>query len=190
MKVQPGAIAPALMGAADQHGHPVALGDAAGKHVLLVFLRYASCPMCLLHIRELSRRHRELASAGIDVIAVFHSPPRRIARHTARMALPFRVIANPGFTLYKQYGVVSSWLRLAASVFAPSFYAGFVHAAMLGFWGGAVDGDAARMPADFLIGPDGTVLASHYGRGIDDHLSVDAVLQIAGTLTPAVAEVA
>ena len=36
------------------------------------------------------------------------------------------------------------------------------------------------LPADFLIGSDGRVLASKYGRHADDQWSVDELLDLAG----------
>jgi hypothetical protein len=32
-----------------------------------------------------------------------------------------------------------------------------------------------KMPADFLIAPDGRILKTHYGRNIGDHLPVAEV---------------
>lgn len=185
MRIEVGDRAPALDGVIDTSGIPVSLDDSAGKHLLLVFLRYASCPMCLLHVRDLGRRNREFSRAGVGVVVVFHSPAPRIEHHTRRLALPFRVVADPSFALYARYGVGSSWLGLAASVAMPSFYVAFAHAMVSGFWGGAVDGDVARMPADFLIGADGIVRAAHYGRDIGDHLSIDEVLRVVEPITPA-----
>ena len=42
---------------------------------------------------------------------------------------------------------------------------------------GGVDWQLASMPADFLIGPDGTVLRVHYGRDIGDHMPIDEIEQ-------------
>jgi hypothetical protein len=39
-------------------------------------------------------------------------------------------------------------------------------------FGGGVDWQMGKMPADFLIGPDGVIRKVHYGRDIGDHLSV------------------
>jgi hypothetical protein len=44
------------------------------------------------------------------------------------------------------------------------------------------------LPADFLIGSDGAVLAAKYGAYVDDHWSVDDLLAHARTRTPATAE--
>jgi hypothetical protein len=35
------------------------------------------------------------------------------------------------------------------------------------------------LPADFLIGPGGRVLAAKYGKDVDDHWSVDELLDLA-----------
>jgi thioredoxin-dependent peroxiredoxin len=190
MQLQAGSQAPPLTGACDHRGNAASLDVAAGTHVLLVFFRYASCPICLLHVRALQHRYAELRQAGIEVIAVFHSAAGSIARHAGRLGLSFPVVADPTFALYARYGVGSSWLGLTASAFTPSFYAAFVRAMRWGFWGGAIDGDAARMPADFVISSDGTVRAAHYGRTIGDHLSLDEVLRIASAESSTFAGVA
>ena len=192
MQLQVGSQAPPLTDARDARdvrGIPVSLDVPTGNHVLLVFLRYASCPMCLLHVRELQQRYSELRAADIEVIAVFHSPAGSIARHAGRLGLPFPVVADPAFALYARYGVGSSWLGLAASAILPSFYAAYARAMRFGFWGGAINGDMARMPADFLISSPGTVRVAHYGRSIGDHLGLDEVLCIAGSGSPAPAGV-
>jgi hypothetical protein len=41
------------------------------------------------------------------------------------------------------------------------------------------------LPADFLIGADGAVLAARYGAYVDDHWSVDHLLALARTRTSA-----
>ena len=184
MQLQAGSQAPPLTGARDVRGNAASLDVAAGTHVLLVFLRYASCPMCLLHVRELQQRYSELRQAGIEVLAVFHSPVGSIARHAGRLELPFPVVADPSFALYARYGVGSSWLGLTASAILPSFYLAYARAMRSGFWGGAIDGEAARMPADFLISSHGTVRVAHYGRTLGDHLPLDEVLRIAGAESP------
>lgn len=187
MRLLAGSHAPTLDGVLDVRGERVSVPDPAGPLVLLVFLRYASCPMCLLHVRDLKQCYAELRAAGVEVVAVFHSPAHRIRRHTERLQLPFRVIPDPERRLYRLYNVDRSWLRLLSSFLLPSFYLAFLRATLLRFWGGAIDGEAARMPADFLIGPDGQVRVAHYGRSIGDHLPLEEVLG-AAALKPGPAE--
>ena len=49
-----------------------------------------------------------------------------------------------------------------------------------GFLPGRMEGSITLVPADFLIGPDGTILLAYYGRDISDHLPVEIILQRLG----------
>ena len=50
-------------------------------------------------------------------------------------------------------------------------------AAAKGFFPGPMDGDEARLPADFLIRSDLIVQTAYYGNAIGDHLPLRAVRQ-------------
>jgi hypothetical protein len=41
------------------------------------------------------------------------------------------------------------------------------------------------LPADFLVGTDGAILAAKYGEFVDDHWSVDELLARTGALASA-----
>jgi hypothetical protein len=56
----------------------------------------------------------------------------------------------------------------------PSFYVDWIRSIRYGIWGG-VAWQMGKMPADFLIAPDGRVVKAHYGREIGDHLPVKEV---------------
>ena len=45
----------------------------------------------------------------------------------------------------------------------------------LGVPHGSTDGEATRMPADFLIGPNLCVEHTHYASSAAEHLSLDAI---------------
>ena len=62
----------------------------------LQFRRFAGCPICNLHLREIVRRHEEIAAAGIREVVIFHSPATELVDYD----LPFAVIADPGKHLY------------------------------------------------------------------------------------------
>src|SRR5688572_2113222 len=175
MRLHPGARAIPFE-AVTAHGVPVHLADYAGRVLLLSFLRYASCPMCNLRVHELRSAYPALRARGVELAVVFHSPARSILRHLGKQDAPFPLIADPGRRLYALYGVERSWARLAMSVVRPSFLVAAVKATALGYWGGRVDGEWARMPADFLIGPGGRVLVAHYGAHLGDHLPVSEAL--------------
>ena len=153
-------------------GAAISLIQFAGKPVLLMFFRYASCSMCNLHLHDLAKEHAGLKDRGLAIVALFHSSARAIRAHGGGRHYPFPLVADPEFRVYRMYGVETSWLRLFLSIASPRFYVSFFRSLLHGFWGG-IAWQMANMPADFLVGPDGRLVAAHYGRDIGDHLTVD-----------------
>src|SRR5689334_14927577 len=162
MRLEPGdAGVPFTAHAID--GTAVSLSQFAGRPVLLIFFRYASCPMCNLHLRDFARDYAGLRERGLAVVAFFHSPAQAIQAHAGRRRYPFSLLSDPDFRVYRLYGVETSWPRLLLSIVKPAFYVSLVRSLIYGFWGGAT-WQMAKMPADFLVGPDGRLVAAHYGR--------------------------
>lgn len=141
------------------------------RWTLISFLRYASCPMCNLRVRELTQKTAKLESRGIAWIAVYHSPAERLTRYL-NAEQRSRVVADPHKRLYKLYGIQRSWLGMLVTLVMPSFYWRFLKASALGYWGGAIEGGFHSMPADFLVSPDGIITRAHYGKHIGDHLDL------------------
>lgn len=139
--------------------------------VHLQFRRYSGCPICHLHLRSFANRHDELVAAGIREMAVFHSSAETMTGYQAD--LPFAVVADPARALYREFGVEKS-LRV---VLHPHAWV----AAMRG-WTRSLPADDGSghlgQPADFLIAPDGRLLASHYGSHANDQWSVDELLRL------------
>ena len=147
--------------------------------VHLQFRRFAACPICSLHMHEVAARHDEITNAGITEIVVFHSAADALRRYQAE--LPFAVIADPERTLYGEFGVASSlrailhpgpW-RAGAKGLLQGRSARDAVAAI------ALDENHLGMPADFLIDPDGDIVARKYGEHADDQWSVDELLALA-----------
>jgi len=155
-------------------GKTISLDQFAGKPLLLMFYRYASCPMCNLRLRDFSQHYASLHERELEVVAFFHSSADKIRRNAGKQQYPFHLVPDPQFNVYRKYGVETSWLRFSLSMFLPSFYVDWIRSMRYGFWGG-VDWQMGKMPADFLIGPDGRILKAHYGREIGDHLAVQEV---------------
>ena len=152
-------------------GADVSLTRFAGTPVLLTFLRFASCPMCNLHLHDLTEKYAGLHDRGLTVVAFFHSSADAIRGHAGRRQYPFPLVADPTSRVYRLYGVETSWLGLLFSIARPSFYVAFFRSLIHRFWGG-IAWQMAKMPADFLVGPDGRLVVAHYGRDIGDHLTV------------------
>ncbi|HZM25639.1 MAG TPA: peroxiredoxin-like family protein [Anaerolineales bacterium] len=162
-------------------GKVVSLDQFAGKPLLLMFYRYASCPMCNLRLRDFAVHYPELHKHGLEAVAFFHSPGRNIRANAGKRYYPFHLVADPSYRVYRTYGIETSWLRFFLSMLLPSFYVDWIRAMRYGIWGG-VDWQMGKMPADFLIGPDGRLIKAHYGRDIGDHLSVKEIEDVLADL--------
>jgi hypothetical protein len=161
---------------------PVPLPDP-GATVHLQFRRFAGCPVCNLHLRSVARRHDEIAAAGIREVVLFHSPADELRPHVAD--LPFAVVADPDKRLYALFGVEAG----PRALLDPRAWGTIVRAIahdLPGIVRGRRPAPAARpaggrlgLPADFLVGSAGSLLAVKYGAHADDQWSVDELLALA-----------
>jgi len=148
-----------------------------GRLVHVQFRRYAGCPICNLHLRDVARRHDEITDAGVTEIVVFHSSRDALLDYQADQ-LPFSVVPDPDKDLYAEFGVTSSpralldpraWLAFGRSV-----------AESRSLRGSAGGGEQhLGLPADFLVDPAGAVLARKYGAHAGDQWSVEEILSLA-----------
>lgn len=153
-------------------GHEVSLQDVLGKRLLLSFFRYGSCPLCNLRMSFLIEAYPRLHEAGLEMIAVFESPPDIVRVTVGRQPIPFAVIPDPHRTLYKRYGVTAS---LFGYVRGALRFSTFREAFRRGFHLGRTDGAVTQLPAEFLIDEHGTIARAYYGRDIGDHLALDEI---------------
>lgn len=163
-------------------GARVAVPDA-GVLTHLQFRRFAGCPVCHLHLRAMVRREGELRAARVREVVFFHSPAAQLRRFAGQ--LPFVLVADPGKKVYREFGVEAS----ARSLGDPRVWWTIVRGVAVSLAGvvrgrpmppsRAPHGGRLGLPADFLVGPDGTVLAVKYGVHAGDQWSVDEVLELA-----------
>lgn len=165
-------------------GEPVEVPDPK-QLVHLQLRRFAGCPVCSLHLRSFVRARAAIEAAGIREVVVFHSTADELRVHAGD--LPFDVIADPEKRLYVELGVESSWRSLLdprawgtilVAVLRSSFaiLRGRERPPSLNPRGGRFG-----LPADFLIAPDGRVVACKHGAHADDQWSVDEVLALASS---------
>lgn len=146
----------------------------------LQFRRFAGCPVCSLHLRSVVRREAEIRAAGVREVVFFHAPADELRRYVAD--LPFAVVGDPDRAVYRAFGVESSRRALGD----PRVWWTIVRAVAVSLRGvvrgkplpasRAPHGGRLGLPADFLVGPDGRVLAAKYGVHAGDQWSVDEVL--------------
>jgi peroxiredoxin len=161
---------------------PISIPDS-DRLVHLQFRRFAGCPVCNLHLQSFRLRHTEIAATGIREIVVFHSAADDLRPYTAD--LPFVVIADPDKRLYREFGVESSLRALFDPRAWPAILRGIMNSAVSIVRDEqavpSLDPHGGRfgLPADFLIAPDGRVLARKYGAHADDQWSVEEVVTLA-----------
>lgn len=153
-------------------GGDVSLQDFREKRLLLSFFRYGSCPLCNLRMSFLIEAYPRLHIAGLEMVAVFESPPDVLRETVGRQRIPFPVIADPHRTLYKRYRVTPS---LFGYVRGALRFSAFREAFRKGFHLGRVDGAITQLPAEFLINEDGVIVRAYYGKDIGDHLPLDEI---------------
>ena len=140
----------------------------------LQFRRFAGCPMCNLHIHSFVQRSNELVALGIQEVAVFHSSKKAMLEHHA--AAPFALIADPAKSLYVAFGVEPSIF----SVLHPRSWLPLVQGLVRhGVSLPALGESPLGLPADFLIGRNGQVLACKYGNHAYDQWTVNELLELA-----------
>jgi hypothetical protein len=101
-------------------------------------------------------------------------------RYVGTQPAPFPLIGDPANHLYRLYAVERSWWRLLKTFLTPAtalttMRDGTYAAIVKGFRPGKIDAGIHRMPADFLIGPDQTVLRAHYGTFPGDHMPFEEI---------------
>lgn len=156
-------------------GAAVRVPAAGSRLTHLQLRRFAGCPICNLHVREVAARHDEIRAAGIREVVVFHSEPETMRPFQGD--LPFDVVADPQRVLYARFGVATSLLSVAD----PRAWGAMVRGVFASHPSGAMTGEGGHlgMPADLLFDEEGVVVAVKYGAHADDQWSVDELLAIA-----------
>jgi hypothetical protein len=160
------------------HGEQVPVPDPE-RLVHLQFRRFAGCPICHLHLRSFVRRRAEVEAAGIREVVFFHSSADELRPHVA--GLPFAVIADPEKRVYAEYGLASARRALLDPRAWGGIVRGITNTLVTRAPRPALNPAGGRwgLPGDFLIAPDGRIVASKLGVHADDQWSVDELLALA-----------
>ncbi|WP_116040416.1 peroxiredoxin-like family protein [Amycolatopsis palatopharyngis] len=155
------------------HGDSVRLPDP-GSLTHLQFRRFSGCPICNVHLRSVAQRYEEITAAGISELVVFHSDVQTMRQYQAE--LPFAAVADPRKRLYIEFGVESSF----RSILHPRSWLAFGRgvAAARSLRGTIGRDEHLGLPADFLIDPQGRIVARKYGAHAADQWSVDELLTL------------
>jgi len=151
------------------------------RTVHLQFRRFAGCPVCNLHLHSIVQRHGEIQRAAIREVVVFHTNTEELLQHAGDF--PFAVIADPEKRLYADFGVESGPRALLNPRTWSPILRGVIRSIGAVLRGRPMPstnphGGRLGLPADFLIAPDGLVLACKYGSHAYDQWSVDEILAL------------
>ncbi len=158
-------------------GSSVSLGSLRGQRTLLAFFRHAGCPFCNLRVHQLIEAYPRLERLGIRVVGVFGSSVQGLRERVGKQKPPFPLVADPDDAIHALYGTSHSLLGLLDFRAFPAYLEGI----KLGIPHGSTDGEATRMPADFLIGTDLRIEAALYGANAAEHLPIKALEQWGAT---------
>lgn len=174
-RISEGSAAP-LFKAEDLFGNVIDLAAYRGRPVLLSFFRNAACAICNLRVHKLIARYPAYEQQGLAIIGVFESPHENMLQYVGKQDAPFPLIANPTAELYDLYGVEVSEAKVQATMAADSGKQIVQEAAEHGFVLTPEEGsNFYRIPADFLISPDGIVEKAFYAALVGEHLPFEVI---------------
>lgn len=109
--------------------------------------------------------------ANIQEIVFFHSSKEVLLEYQGQF--PFDIIGDPQKKFYKQFGVEQSiWALLNLKAIWVAIKGNLKkNKPKVNMEGGILG-----LPADFLIAPDGKILAAHYGKHAADQWTMEELL--------------
>lgn len=143
-----------------------------GKPAVLVFTRYAGCPICQLETSLLGRKAPAFAAKGASLVIVTQSAVANLGP-LAALAPGAVMVSDPAGEAYRLYDVRPGTLLQYA---APAVLRRAKEAGAAGFAHGANEGVERQLPAAFVIAGDGTILWARYGRNVADAATPEELL--------------
>jgi len=173
MRLKIGSLAPDFE-AESIGGRWVSLVQLRGRPVLLKFYRFATCPICNLHMHRFIQDHRMVRDAGLTTVVLYHSPADKLAE-AQDYATPFDLVPDAGKKIFRAYGVE----RGLRGFVSPTVMREYFKALVAGYSPGlfSSDGGVTGNPADFLIDESGRVVFAHYGKHYADSLEAADVVE-------------
>lgn len=106
--VPPGTEVPALsLTSVDGSAVQLAEVTPGASAQLLVFYRGGWCPYCNGQLRDLAGIHEQLASQGVQLVAISGDAPDKAALSAATWELPFPVLADLDLSAHRAFGVLT-----------------------------------------------------------------------------------
>jgi peroxiredoxin len=160
----------------DLFDQTIKLQDYRGRWLLLSFYRNAACAICNLRVHKLIGAYEEYSQKGMDILAVFESPRANLLQYVGKQDAPFPIIGDPEARLYDLYRVETSEAKVKATMADGGTQDRVKEASAAGFELTEEPGsNFYRIPADFLIDPDGVIREAFYSELVGEHLDLAVV---------------
>ena len=127
MRLEVGMTAP-MFTAEALSGKRVDLAALRGRTVLIKFYRFATCPVCNLHMHRFIKEYGALEALGLTTVVLYHSPADKLESAQPTIA-PFDLVADPEKAIFRKYGVETGW----AGMFSPAVMLDYTRALIAGF---------------------------------------------------------
>ncbi len=149
-------------------GNEISLSEYKGNPLILSFYRYAGCQLCNLRIHDFIKRYEnKYEPAGINAVAVFQSPIRKMEKYHTEHEAPFEFVSDPDCDWYQAFGLETSWAGMAKAATKPL---ALFRSVAKGYARIDPDGAMNRLPADFLINEKGEIDVAFYASDISEHV--------------------
>jgi peroxiredoxin Q/BCP len=108
----------------DADGNTVALGDFAGRKVVVYFYPAASTPGCTKQACDFRDSLAELNGAGLDVVGISPDKPEKLAKFRDAEGLTFPLLSDPDravLTAWGAFGEKSMYGKTVQGVIRSTF---------------------------------------------------------------------
>lgn len=166
--------------AKDIYGKDVKLSDFKGQKIILGFYRNVSCPFCNRRVHQIMGNNIRLKKSGVQLLFLFESSNEKLKSSVFHEGIsPWPLIGDPDLSIYKKYGVEKSTLKMMKTMFVANVGKAKKETKELNL---PQDKDASMnlIPADFFIDENFKIVKAHYGKHLDDHVSLEDLKEFAG----------
>lgn len=163
-------------------GEEIRTSDYLGKKVWLIFYRYATCPLCAMHMKDIKKSITEILKNGGVVLAVFENDRETFLKEstgvTAQLLqdLSIPLISDPKRNIYRLYRNRISTFAL----FKLKTIKRLIQASQQQFKQAEIEGKLGTLPAHFLIDEEGRIAKTFYATNMVDHIDLNTARDFFG----------
>mmetsp|Transcript_25215 Transcript_25215/g.25428 ORF Transcript_25215/g.25428 Transcript_25215/m.25428 type:complete len:187 (+) Transcript_25215:335-895(+) len=148
-------------------GNIIQLSQFRGRKVWIAFFRFATCPFCIIRLREMIEKYGN--NYEIQILVIFQSPVEHMKKTICQLKSPFPLLSDSKQAIYKIYHVQTSYL----SYFLYSWSCCWIRSAYS--YPNTLpkvepQGDLGRLPSDFLIDETGKIKDIFRAKHIHQHI--------------------